>query len=126
MGLDDKTLGKNGQGNPIEICIRPRNEGLGYEGNAINGNIKFVKEETSTEDEIFTGSNNNNEPGAEAATTNQAQKQEQYCNHCVRTGHAQDKCWNLHHMDFMPGRSVLCNTYHQSSNYSRYSAYDSL
>ena len=48
MGLDDKTLGKNGQGNPIEICIRPRNEGLGYEGNAINGNIKFVKAKTST------------------------------------------------------------------------------
>lgn len=96
MGFDGKDLGKNGQGihNPIEICIRTRTEGLGYEGNTSNGNIEFVKIKTSIEGEISTSICNSNEPRVEAAITNQVQrqKQEQCCNHCGRTGHVLAKC----------------------------------
>jgi hypothetical protein len=75
MGFDGKCLAKNGKGiqNPIEICIRPRNEGLGYEGNISNGNIKFVKEETLTTNEISIDRSNNNKAGVEAVK-NQVQK----------------------------------------------------
>jgi hypothetical protein len=78
MGFDGKCLGKNGKGiqNPIEICIRPRNEGLGYEGNTSNGDIKFVKAETSTTNELSTDRSNNNKAGAEAVQ-NQVQKQKE-------------------------------------------------
>ena len=53
MGSDGKGLGKNMQGiqKPIKICIRRRNEGLGYEGQTSNDDIKFVKAETSTDKE---------------------------------------------------------------------------
>jgi hypothetical protein len=45
MRFCGKCLGKNGQDiqNPIQVCIIPRNEGIGYEGNTSNGDIKFVK-----------------------------------------------------------------------------------
>jgi hypothetical protein len=45
MNYDGKGLGNNSQGihNPIQLYVRPINEGLGYEGNAINGDIKFLK-----------------------------------------------------------------------------------
>jgi hypothetical protein len=98
MGFEGKGLGKNGQGiqKPIQICVRPRNEGLGYEGQTSNATIKFVKAETLTTSESSTSSNSSNEPGAEATTTNQVQKQEQCCSHCGRTWHVKEKCWNLH------------------------------
>lgn len=35
--------------------IRPRNEGLGYEGCAHNGDVKLVKAKTSIEGELYTG-----------------------------------------------------------------------
>jgi hypothetical protein len=52
MGFDGKNLGKNGQRiqKPIQICIRPINNDLGYEGHTRNGDINFVKEGTSTKD----------------------------------------------------------------------------
>ena len=58
MGFDGKHLGKNGKGieNTKQICIKPINEGLGYQGHKSNGDIKFVKEETSTNKEVSTGS----------------------------------------------------------------------
>jgi hypothetical protein len=45
MGYDGKGLGKTSQciQKPIQVYVRPRNEGLGYEGNTSNGDIKFVK-----------------------------------------------------------------------------------
>ena len=54
MGFDWNSLGKNGKGieNPKEICITPRNEGLSYEGHTSNGEIKIVKEETSTNKKV--------------------------------------------------------------------------
>ena len=58
MGFDWNSLGENGKGikKPKEICIKPRNEGLGYEVHKSNGDIKFVKEETSTNKEVSTSS----------------------------------------------------------------------
>jgi len=81
MGFDGKCFGKNGKGiqNPIEICIRKRNESIGCEGKKNNGDTKFVKEET-----VFTDS----------SATKHMQKQEQYCSHCGRKWHVQSKCWN--------------------------------
>ena len=71
MGSDGKGLGKNMQGiqNPIKICIRPRNEGLGYEGQTSNDDIKFVKAETSTDKELSTSN----------IAMKQEQTQEQSC-----------------------------------------------
>jgi hypothetical protein len=65
MGFEGKMLGKNGQGihNSIQICVKPRNEGLGYEGQISNETIKFVKVETLTKGESSTSSNNSDEPG---------------------------------------------------------------
>ena len=50
MVFEGKGLGKNGQGiqNPMQICVRPRNEGLGYKGQTSNATIEFVKEDTLT------------------------------------------------------------------------------
>ena len=58
MGFDWNSLGRNGQGieKPKEICIKLRNESLGYERHKRNGDIKFVKEETSTNKEVSMGS----------------------------------------------------------------------
>lgn len=58
MGFDGKGFGKNGQGTqkPIQICIRPWNEGLGYEGQTSNAYIKFVKVETLKIGESSTSS----------------------------------------------------------------------
>jgi len=71
MGSDGKGLGKNMQGiqNPIKICIIPRNEGLGYEGQTSNDDIKFVKAETSTDKELSTSN----------IAMKQEQMQEQSC-----------------------------------------------
>ena len=71
MGSDGKRLGKNMQGiqKPIKICIRPINEGLGYEGQTSNDDIKFVKAETSTDKELSTSN----------IAMKQEQMQEQYC-----------------------------------------------
>ena len=53
--------------NPLKICIRPRKEGLGYEGKPNNVGIKFVKDET------LTGSSRNNKPRVESMPRNQVQ-----------------------------------------------------
>jgi hypothetical protein len=78
MGYDDKGLGKNSQGikKPIQVYVKPRNEGLGYEGNTSNGDIKFVKTESSTTNESSTSSSRSNEPGATTTTSNQLKKHE--------------------------------------------------
>ena len=43
MGFDRKGLENNGQGiqKPIQVCVRPRTEDLGYEGQTTNPTIKF-------------------------------------------------------------------------------------
>ena len=41
IGFHGKGFKKNGQGINKPVCINPRNEGLGYEGN--KSNVKFVK-----------------------------------------------------------------------------------
>ena len=71
MGFDGKGLDKNMQGiqKPIKICIRPINEGLGYEGQTSNDDIKFVKAETSTDKELSTSN----------IAMKQEQMQEQSC-----------------------------------------------
>jgi hypothetical protein len=62
IGYDGKGLGKNGQGiqKPIQMCVRPINEGLGYEGPTRNATIKFMKEETLTIGESSTSSSSSN------------------------------------------------------------------
>jgi hypothetical protein len=79
MGYDGKGLGKNSQGiqKPIQVYVIPRDEGLGYEGNISNGDIKFVKAESSTTNESFTSSNRSHEPSATTPTSNQVKKHEQ-------------------------------------------------
>ena len=44
----------------MEICKRPRNEGLGYDGQTSNEDIKFVKAKTSIkfESSISTSTKN--------------------------------------------------------------------
>jgi hypothetical protein len=99
IGFEGKGLGKNCQGiqKPIQICVRPRNEGLGYEGQTINATIKFVKAKTLTICESSTSSSRSNEPRATTTSTNQVQKHEQECcSLCGRPGHVKAKCWNLH------------------------------
>jgi hypothetical protein len=101
MGYDGKGLGKNFHGiqKPIQVYVRPINEGLGYEGNTINDNIKFVKAEALTTNESFASSSRSNEPGATTTTSNQVKKHEknkECCSQCGRTGHAKEKCWNLY------------------------------
>ena len=58
MGFGWNNLGKNGKwiGKTKEIHIKPRNKGLSYEGHISNGEIKFVKEETSRNKDVSTGS----------------------------------------------------------------------
>jgi hypothetical protein len=67
MSFEGKGLQKNGQGiqKPIQICVRPRNQGLGYEGQTNNETIKFVKAETLTIGESST---------SRVVATNQEQK----------------------------------------------------
>jgi hypothetical protein len=67
MSFEGKVLQKNGQGiqKPIQICVRPRNQGLGYEGQTNNETIKFVKAETLTIGESST---------SRVVATNQEQK----------------------------------------------------
>jgi hypothetical protein len=98
MGYDGKFLGKNDRGiqNPIQICVRPKNEGLGYEGQTNNATIKFVKAETLITCESSTSSSIRNEPRETTTTTNQVHKQEEGCSHCGRSWHVKAKCWNLH------------------------------
>jgi len=88
MGYDGKVLDKIGQGinKPIQICVRQKIEGLGYEGQTIIEANKFVKGETLTKCKSSTRND----------TTNQMQKQEQLSNNCGGKGRAQAKCWNIH------------------------------
>jgi hypothetical protein len=52
-------------------CVRPRNEGLGYEVQTNNAPIKIVKEDTLTTCELSTSSRSGKEPRVEVARTNQ-------------------------------------------------------
>jgi hypothetical protein len=72
MGYDGKGLGKSYHGihKPTQVYVRLRNEGLGYEGNTRNGDIKFVKVESSTTNESSKINNRSNEPGVTATTSN--------------------------------------------------------
>jgi len=69
----------------MDASLRPRIEGLGYEGQTNNGDIKFVKAETSTKGQLSTSNN----------AMNQVQKKEQYYSR-GKTEHVQLKCWNFH------------------------------
>jgi len=61
-------------GDKKEAQQRPRNEGLGYEGQIRNETINFLKGETLTIDESSPSSSSSNKLGEKSTTINQVQK----------------------------------------------------
>jgi hypothetical protein len=78
MGYDGKGLGNNSQGIQkfIQVYVRLRNEGLGYEQNTSNDDINFVKEESSRTNESTKSSSRSNEPDTTTTTSNQVKTYE--------------------------------------------------